>query len=228
MRSKPGRLSSLAMADRAASQPVLKWLGSWSPYRTHSPHGSSGSPSPSSLPSANNTPPPSPGLASLDEALHEPLSLPRRPPPAKLSPASSTFFPRHAQPRPPPPFLDGLARSTLPTSSLAQAHSFLPPPSQMPVARTIPSPPIESAVSHPTHSSVDSLRRVSRMQTRASSTLASDASAQSKNSNWSWFSNSNKENVDGLLEEEDRADTVQEEREQIRKKCTFARVRTHT
>lgn len=86
--------------------PVLRWLSNWSPSRQHSRSGSE-SGSHSSSPSNS-----SPDLTLLREALQEPLITPL--PVARLPPS---FRARNLAR--PPPFLDNLTRSTLPTSSLS-------------------------------------------------------------------------------------------------------------
>ncbi|KAG6817706.1 hypothetical protein H0H87_004497 [Tephrocybe sp. NHM501043] len=110
---------------RGANKPILRWLAS-----------------PAHSPSAT---PPSPSLADLHEALHEPLPSPpplARPPPARL--------PDLYRVRRGPPFLDRLARSTLPTAALSRPLHLSRTPS--------PTPPLVSASST---SSLDSLRSLS-------------------------------------------------------------------
>ncbi|KAG6854226.1 hypothetical protein C0991_009244 [Blastosporella zonata] len=97
---------------------------------------------------SSTTTPPSPALAALNEALNDPLPAPptiARAPPARL--------PDYFHPRRPPPFLDNLARSTLPTASLASPLHLSRSPS--------PIPPLVSAS---LTSSLDSLRSLSRSQ----------------------------------------------------------------
>ncbi|KAF9076095.1 Alpha/Beta hydrolase protein [Rhodocollybia butyracea] len=186
----------LKMGDNQnPSQPILKWLGSWSPY---------GKPS---SPTSSTTDLSSPSLVSLDEALHEPLSLPRRPASAQL---------RN------PLFFDGLTRSTLPTSSLSPPASIsaIQAYSSAHSHTSIDSPTIQVDNSLPSRTSLDSLSHVSQRDlfrrsshSRSASTLDSES-----NTSWWWFQSGNKDNVDTLLSEEDRADTVGDEQNKIRKK----------
>ncbi|KAJ3784585.1 Alpha/Beta hydrolase protein [Lentinula aff. detonsa] len=205
------------MGESSQSIPVLRWLGTWSPYgRTFSKE-----PSPAS--SSSNLS--SPSLVSLNEALHEPLCLPRRPPSAQLPHFSLA---RH------PPFLDSLTRSTLPTASLSpEANIFSsnssPPPS--PTSRTRSGASFNDSKFHlnhspPSRSSLDSLRSVSQRDftlrhshKRTASTAATVSPSElESNTSWWWFQSGNKDNVDTLLAEEDRAATVREEQDNIRKK----------
>ncbi|KAF7306756.1 hypothetical protein MIND_00467300 [Mycena indigotica] len=181
------------------TQPILRWLGSWSPYRSTSPEPESGQQRRSSSPS-----PPSPGLASLNEALNEPI---RSPPSAHLP---ESFVPARALHRP-PPFLDNLTRSTLPTASLSPT-----------TREDNPFHDISSLHSTPPGSSVAALRSVSQRDHRRS--LSSHAaiaeephSESSPFARW-WFQSENKENVDTLLESEDRADNIEQEQELLHNK----------
>lgn len=215
----------LGMPD--SQQPILRWLGSWSPYQQHSPNASR-PPSPSSTP-------PSPSLASLNEALRESL-LPAKPPLAKLP---QGFYTSKSLSRP-PPFLDNLTRSTLPTSSLSPPLATVqssPPASPSCDDLDLQTPPIVLTHSPPTRTSLDTLRSVSFRDHARSGSLGSVRSAStaaslsfraqtpeepaSSSTNWWWFQSENKENVDGMLGDEDRAETVQEEQQHIRNKCKF-------
>ncbi|KAE9408286.1 alpha/beta-hydrolase [Gymnopus androsaceus JB14] len=202
------------MSD-STSEPILRWLGTWSPYGKPS----SREPSPSS--SSTNL---SPSLVSLNEALNEQLALPRPPKAAQLS-----HFSLSKQ----PPFLDNLTRSTLPTASLAAPavvsnNSSPTSPTFRARSSARSNDPLDSTEinlnhSPPSRTSLDSLRTLSRRDSafrQSHSRSASTASAldSESNTNWWWFQSGNKDNVDTLLEEEDRADTVGEEQERIRKK----------
>ncbi|KAG6899126.1 hypothetical protein C0993_000503 [Termitomyces sp. T159_Od127] len=83
-----------------------------------------------------------PNLALLDDALHQSIPCP---PPALSRPPRALLRPSHA-----PPFLDALARATLPTASLSPPLRLSRSPS--------PSPPLRSVSSS---SSIDSLRHLS-------------------------------------------------------------------
>lgn len=212
----------LRMSD---SQPILRWLGTWSPYGIPS----SQEPSPSS--SSTNLS--SPSLVSLNEALTEDLCLPRTPKAAQLS-----HFSLSKQ----PPFVDNLTRSTLPTASLAPPtilSTDFSPTSPTFRARSSarsnhPLDKTEISLNHspPSRTSLDSLRSLSqrdfslrRSHSRSVSTASAQPSSDSdSNTSWWWFQSGNKDNVDTLLEEDDRAATVEEEQHNIRKKCTSFRL----
>ncbi|KAK1228667.1 lipase 2 [Marasmius sp. AFHP31] len=209
-------MSSTTAGPSGGAAPVLRWLGTWSPKgkQSDSPTG----------PSPANSVPPSPSLVSLNEALTEPLNLPK--PPPKAQPFhSSRGFSRN------PPFIDTLTRSTLPTASLTAAH-YQYPVSRSPSPRSftsLPSTPIKPpSHSPPTRTSLDTLRSVSRRDSTfrsrsdharsvSTASLASDDDRTDSNTSWWWFQSGNKDNVDNLLDESDRADTVQEEQDNIRK-----------
>ena len=126
--------------------------------------------------------------AGLADAINS--ALPAPPQRARLPPA---FRAAH-----PPPFFDNLTRSTLPTASLS------PPPPSVPALALARPPPIVLA---PTHSSIDTLRRVhthsaaaatvvSIQETEAPTTLAASFSK------W-WF----------------QSDSSKESLEEVKKKC---------
>ncbi|KAJ6519641.1 Alpha/Beta hydrolase protein [Mycena sanguinolenta] len=176
----------------SSTQPILRWLGNWSPYR----HGSPESSPPSSCP-------PSPSLASLNEALTEPIAFP---PTAHLP---QSFHASRALSRP-PAFVDNLTRSTLPTASLSPASEENP--YDVPVVNSSP----------PRGSSVGILRSVSLRDHHRKSSMHSAAAQppttpESSIARW-WFQSENKENVDTLLEQEDRADSVQQEQRLLQSK----------
>jgi len=165
--------------------PVLRWFSN--PSRS-----SSAATRPSS---------PSLSLLSLQEALTE--TLPTTPPRVHLPP---TFHSSRTLTRP-PPFLDNLTRSTLPTASVTPQYSqnFSP-------LRDSP----QGTLSHspPGGSSIEWLRSVRRnINTSSASRLS-----PSPTLGW-WFQSENKESVDALLSEDDRSDTVEQEQENIRRKC---------
>ncbi|KAF8213253.1 Alpha/Beta hydrolase protein [Mycena galopus ATCC 62051] len=175
-----------------STQPILRWLGNWSPYGRTSPDASP----PSSCP-------PSPSLASLNEALTEPITFPAS---AHLP---HSFNASRALSRP-PPFLDNLTRSTLPTASLSpssEENSY-----DVPVVNSSP----------PRGSSVGILRSVSLRDHRRTNSLQATptqppAASESPIARW-WFQSENKENVDALLDQDDRADSVQQEQRLLQSK----------
>lgn len=177
------------------SLPVIRWRGS-------SPDARSASTSRSASPSPTRS-----AKASLNEALSEDIpcrtySSPTPPPPAHLPPLlSSRNLTR------PPPFLGSLTRSTLPTSSLSVPSSSQHRQSvslDQPIAVGRPSPPS-------TRTSLETLRTI---HTSASSSTQPSPPA----SRW-WFQSGNKANVDSMLEEDDKADSVEAEQERIRQRC---------
>jgi triacylglycerol lipase len=155
---------------------------------------------PSSTSDVRPSLPPSPSLLALQEALNEDLELPTTPPQAHLPPAfcSSRSLT--------PPFFDNLTRSTLPTASITRYSSNL--------RSELPKPVLSSSTRQ---SSVDSLLSVSE---RGVHTTPSARIAASLSRGW-WFQSENKENVDTLLSEDDRGDTVEQEQANIRRKCTL-------
>lgn len=78
-------------------------------------------------------------------------------------------------------------------------------------------------VSNPGQSCVESLRSMrDRGNTAQTQTQTqNDFFSSFNNFNINWFRRGNKQNIDQMLEEEDRADSLQEERERIRRKCKF-------
>ena len=191
-------------SPQKAPHPVLRWFGHSTP---HSP----------SMPSSPA--PPSPDtMENLSDALTSPLPAPtlKQPPraavPANMPLSGSPFF------------LRGLSRVTLPTASLSNlapaARPFDPP-----VDSRSPGAPI---FLHPERSSLDALRSLHNRESGSSARPARKTSRTSSLSprlfttsatpSW-WFQPDNKENVDRLLSEEDRAPTVEEEQSRIHKKC---------
>ncbi|KAG7099003.1 hypothetical protein E1B28_000888 [Marasmius oreades] len=185
--------------------PVLRWLGSL----------------PKGKQADTSSHPPSPSLVSLNEALHEPLDLPK--PPPRTHHFGSRNLSRY------PPYIDNLTRSTLPTASLTATYqsSSRPPSPSLPASLHSSIQPTHSA---PTRSSLDTLLSVSRrdgsIRTRSShirssststASISSDNEQSKSNVSWWWFQSGNKANVDDLLDESDRAGTVQEEQAHIKK-----------
>ncbi len=231
MPSKPRTASQAPSTStstfRKSSQPVVRWLETWSPYHNNSSSKSTSSSQASSPASSRSSTPPSPALASLNEALHETLRLPTRPPLARLPTPLYTSRLGHGHS---PQFFDSLTRTTLPTSSLStgsQLNYSSSPLSSSPISSrpSIYQLPVILGDS-PTHrTSLDTLRSVSQRDRRRSSHSISSERTSTFDStwpkNWWWFQAENKEDVDGMLGEDDRADTVEEERDRIRKKCMF-------
>jgi triacylglycerol lipase len=193
--------------------PVLRWVGQNDPFPTPDSPQSSGS-RPIS-PSASH-------MQNLQDALTSPLPIP--------STSTLKLPPRAVPPSIPlsdsPLFLRSLTRVTLPTASVSSlapaAHPFEPPEDP-----NSPGAPIFLQHSPPERLSLDNLRslrdrnggssaRPPKHSSRASSALFSTSAAPS----WWWFQNGNKENIDRLLSDEDRAPTIEEEQSRIHKKCS--------
>jgi hypothetical protein len=220
--------------------PVLNWFNNWSTpptkqtrdTETLDPHRSGSSAPSSPLP---------PRLDLLREALEE--DMPDRPIPAHFHPPRS--FAR------PPPFLDNLTRSTLPTASLSQRPtSFYGNRHSKSIEEILPeSPPIVLSHSPPTRSSVDTLRKFSFQanedpspsqssgpswrwlpdivgSNEESSLVSEPESERTGLSKW-WFQGNNKETADSLLSKEDRAATAEEEQGRIRRKCEYRQLVSH-
>jgi triacylglycerol lipase len=206
--------------------PVLRWYGHTNPPVT------SGSSTPSSTDSHThpNHPPDSP-MENLHDALTS--SLP--------TPTPSTF--KQPQKAVPPMFLSGspsllrsLPRVTLPIASLSSLAPIMRP-FDPPVDPQSPGAPIFLQHSSPERSSLDFLRslrdrrsgssaRPTRHTSRASLPSPGPSVAFSTSAAPSWWQlqNDNKENIDRLLSEEDRAPTVEEEQSRIHKKCAWPAV----
>lgn len=197
-------------SPQKAPHPVLRWFGHSTPHS-------------SSMPSSPA--PPSPDtMENLSDALTSPLPAlsaptlkqpPRAAVPANMPLSGSPFF------------LRGLSRVTLPTASLSNLAPAARP-FDSPVDSQSPGAPIFLQHSYPERSSLDALRslrnresgssaRPARKTSRTSS-LSPRLFTTSATSSW-WFQNDNKENVDRLLSEEDRAPTVEEEQSRIQRKC---------
>jgi len=201
--------------------PVLRWCGHTNPSVT----------SDSSMPSDPhpNRLPDSP-MENLRDALTSSLPTPT---------PSTLKRPQKAVPPPmplsgSPSLLRSLPRVTLPTASLsnlAPAASPFDPP----VDPHSPGAPIFLQHSPPERSSLDFLRslrdrgsgssvRPTRHSPRASLPSPSALFSTSATPSWWRLQNDNKENIDRLLSEEDRAPTVEEEQSRIHKKCAWPAV----
>ncbi|KAJ7169700.1 Alpha/Beta hydrolase protein, partial [Mycena filopes] len=189
-REAPMHAARKSTSRQMAPQPILRWLGSWSPYKAASPDASP--------PSSG---PPSPSLASLNEALTEPIAFPRT---AHLP---DSFSASRALSRP-PPFLDNLTRSTLPTASMSPTSPEENPFHDVPAIH-----------SPPKGSSLEALRSLSKRDHTRSRSLHTLAAPEPESAiaRW-WFQSENKDNVDALLDQEDRADSVQQEQRILQNK----------
>jgi triacylglycerol lipase len=205
---------SLHKSAHKAPHPVLRWFG-----HTNPSHSSGLSPSDSQPPS-----PSSDSIENLLDALTSPLPA---------FPASTLKRPPRAIPPNMPlwgsPYsLRGLSRVTLPTASLSNLIPATHPLDPSDDSQS-PGAPIYLEHSPPERSSLDALRSLrdrksaSSAQLNGSTSLASLPSLFSTSATPSWwrFQNDNKEDIDRLLSEEDRAPTVEEERSRIDKKCAW-------
>ncbi|KAL5533990.1 hypothetical protein ACEPAG_450 [Sanghuangporus baumii] len=218
--SEPNR-SSVDLLQSAQELPIVRWF-----------RGESSSPSQTSPPST----PPSALREALEDgfpgspaSIYSSVSHPelQRPPPACLP----VHMNGRLQVRRSPPFLESLARSTLPTASVTR-----PPP----VFRQLSGNShtvseggfdgcrldattsyIDITQSPPTRTSVDSLRQLRDRGIPVAPNLETPSYARlfstTSPTRW-WFGKEHKTEVDELLDESDRADTIEGEEEHLRKK----------
>jgi len=208
---------NLHKSPHRASHPVLRWFG-----HTNPSHSSMPSPSDSQPPSPSSDP-----VENLLDALTSPLPA--------LSTPTLKRPPRTVPPNMPlwssPSHLLGLSRVTLPTASLSNLIPVTRPFDPSDDSQS-PGAPIYLQHSPPERSSLDALRSLRNRQSASSARLSRSTSLASLPSlpslfstsatpSWWRFQNDNKEDIDQLLSEEDRAPTVEEERSRIRKKCAW-------
>ena len=208
--------TSLHADDDSAKLPVLRWFRA-----THADHSPSSTHSHS--PSVSRTPSPTSPSFALREALNDTIAgnshdAIQRPQPARLPTAFST----RSSIRRSPPFLENLARSTLPTASLTRPLPTSPHPlgdSQNDVDSTA----IVITQSPPTRTSIDSLRTL-RDRGMGITPDAARTITTSATTSWWWYMREHKSSVDDLLDESDQAGTVEDEAAKIRRKCAFPEV----
>ncbi|KAJ7042426.1 Alpha/Beta hydrolase protein [Mycena alexandri] len=185
-RMQAARKSAVQHMAPSSTQPILRWLGTWSPYKPASPKTSP----PSSCPPFPDEPIAVPATAHLPDSFSASRALSR-----------------------PPPFLDNLTRSTLPTASISPSSTA---PEENPFHDvSIHSPPKGSSVAV-----LRSLSQRDHRRSRSLHTLAAPESPvqpESTIARW-WFQSENKDNVDALLDQEDRADSVQQEQRILQNK----------
>lgn len=124
-----------------------------------------------------------------------------------------------------PPFLQNLARSTMPTAAVTSPPKVMRTSTDSSLPRTAsPSKDDEMSVldisqSPPSRTSIDTLRRI-RNESEAGSSKSPHGRSFSTSSptRW-WFNKERKPEVDELLDESDRADTFEGEEANMRKKC---------
>jgi triacylglycerol lipase len=201
---------NLQKSPHKAPHPVLRWFGS--------------------VPSPSDSQPPSPSsdpVENLLDALTSPLPA--------LSAPTLKRPPRAVPPNMPlwssPSYLLGLSRVTLPTASLSNLIPATRPFDPSDDSQS-PGAPIYLQHSPPERSSLDALRSLRNRRSASSAHLSRSTSLASLPSlpslflttatpSWWRFQNDNKEDIDRLLSEEDRAPTVEEERSRIHKKCAW-------
>lgn len=211
---------SLDLAQTASQLPIVRWF-----------RGESSSQSSPSSVSTPSTPP-----SALREALEaefpaspSPLdsnsseALVRRLPPAHLAPPNN-HYDRPSSVYRSPPFLENLARSTLPTASISR-----PPPAwrysldlrEETTSCNSDTPCIDITQSPPIHTSLDTLRRVRDRGMPSVSNSENPSGSRpfstSSPTRW-WFGAERKADVDKLLDEDDQADTIEGEEAHMRKK----------
>lgn len=188
--------------------PVLRWFRS-----SHSEHSAS-----SHSPSGTRTPSPTSPSFALREAINDSIAFDsqdaiQRPRPARLPSVFST----RSSIRRSPPFLENLARSALPTASLTRPLPTSPHPlgdSQNDVDSTA----IVISRSPPSRTSVDSLR-ILRDRGMGVTPETVRPPSTSVAPSWWWYMREHKSSVDDLLDESDQAGSVEDENENIRRKC---------
>ncbi|QRW24610.1 triacylglycerol lipase [Rhizoctonia solani] len=179
-----------------------------------------------------------PSIESLQDALSDDLTSSVHHKSSSASPTSSAMPPTFLSSRT-PRFLDSLARNTMPTASLsvppkAYLHTPIPSPFRDTARATaqteaLLNPPVAASQSNlaskrsesplkaptflgPTRSSIDSLRGT----LQRSDSMHTSASQNKGFASW-WFGD-NKKDVDKLLDESDRAETAEQERDGFRSK----------
>lgn len=213
--------------------PVLRWFGKAqdlvvSPTSQAGP--SSSASSPSSLPSA------------LEEALEDDIVLthspwlspafdaihPQRPAPVQLP--SSNFHSGRLPMLRSPPFLDSLARSTLPTASITHPPPVFRQPSGHLVQHSDTETYIDVTQSPPSRTSIDTLRS---LRDRGIAVVPGPSELNGAHvrsfstgltlgpTKWFW-NKERKDDVDQLLEETDQRDTIEGEQAHIRQKCELS------
>ncbi|KAG8832174.1 hypothetical protein FRC17_001814 [Serendipita sp. 399] len=180
---------------------------------------------------------------ALKQAISEEAFKIQRPPEARMLPLQQGQGHSHRASTDgkfrPPVLLDNLARASLPISSLTRTLQFQQPsiignyhqPSKptLPTQPNLVSSPTGAILSRPgflgtsempmrkdPRMSIDSLRSLTARD-RGIQTSASSGMFPTSAGKW-WFQDGNKELVDEMLKEDDRAPTVEQEAESIRKK----------
>ena len=220
---------SLDLTQSASQLPIVRWFRGESSPRSEPSSASSSSTPPSALGEALED-----DFFSSPSSSFHPLSFHelQKPTPACLPPHMNG----RAAVRRSPPFLESLARSTLPTASVTRPPPVLRQPtghslalSEDGVAIDVANdetPCIDITQSPPSSNSLDSLRRLRDRGIPVAPDFETPSYARpfSTVSPTRWFFNKDrKADMDELLDESDRADTIEGEEAQMRKKCmTFS------
>lgn len=196
-------LSSMSVSQKQPA-PLVRWLSSSTTSRSTEFNSVS---TPDDFPSSSR--PPTPVLASLNEALSDTI-LPTLPPPVQLPPCIS---PTRLLKRP-PPMLSNIF-STLPPISGVSSSSLIQ--DELPASSDLSNllaGPISPTHSPPTRSSIDTLRSIH-------TSAAPQVTPSPTSSRW-WFQSDSdtgsKESVNKLLNEEDQVASLHQ-------KCMFIVIR---
>lgn len=214
---------------QAASQlPIVRWFRGESSSLPTSRSGSPTSPS-SALREAINEDLPIHARHSLD-TLPPDFQL-QRPPKALLSRQNMNGIGRNGMRRT-PPFLDSLTRATLPTASVTkplpvhrqQTSYFLPASADAMLHDyndDIRSAAIDISHSPPSGNSIQTLQQLHE-RTRSSALSTGHARSFSTGAGPSrWWFGTRKTEVDDLLDESDKAPTIEDEEARHRAKCEY-------
>ena len=191
--------SSSVASTSKLRKPIIRWLS-----RDSSEYADVITESEQSVPDNDIMDFAGPSLA-LQQAINE--QLPNKPPPAltRSPPNSPRPFPTSPSFKG-PILMNSLARSTLPTYC------------QPCEADATADMPIIVNQSPPSRTSIETLRSLNQ---RCMHTSVSQGEPFTPSPTRSWFRWENKKSVDQLFVEEDRAETVKGEEENIRRKCKF-------
>jgi triacylglycerol lipase len=176
--------------------------------------------------------------AELQQAISDEVFKIKKPPEARMASHHRTSS-LHSRELRYPTLMDKSVRASRPTASitkpLAQIHASLSPQPSLATSPTSYSRPglglgmaasgllrMGTSSNEPTaRTSLDSLRSLSARDRGIQTSAAQAMSPVPSGMNRWWFQDGNKEAVDGMLHEEDKAPTAQQEVEGIRKKCEW-------
>ncbi|CAG8684527.1 7019_t:CDS:2, partial [Acaulospora colombiana] len=236
--SRRGSVASISSnaSKQLRNPPLIRWLSGSStangPYHHRAPSDSHLMPASSSkaeltigrrsedLPASDTQISEEEASAALKQAISDEVFKIRKPPEARMAthPEGKPF--RH------PVLLDNLARASMPTSSLTKPLNMTSSPLSI-QPKIIASPtsytrPVQGVTRTDARSSIDSLRSLTARDRGIQTSTSTGMSPIVSNVNRWWFQDGNKETVDQMLGDDDKAATAQEEAEGIRKKSSFA------